>query len=1264
MDHTHIVQAGDLERYADTRDSQALIPELIYWLVKQSVSNASVCRIPYGDAVNQPGWDGLVETEEAFLEFVPEGGSYWEIGTGSKPQVKASDDFKKRTDALSDKDRAKASFVFVTPRYAGADGWNGPEQTKWLEHRKDSGWKLIRIIDGVKLADWLREFPSVGRWMAKKINLSKTLCGLNTPAELWETIQARVRSDDPPLPPRMFIEGRESACAALQALFQGKKQRLLLSAESPEDVEEFVSGFLASIDEETCALYSNRCLFISEEEAWHSFVAIRRSHVLIADPRLGLDSDNSNLQTLATKKGHAVVIPVCGTLLGENHEIIKLRSPSQSKLESILTETGYPQIRAKELAIAGADRLSALKRHFLGLGTLPPYAKWDNARFFAQAGLIGKWDGKNQADQTALEILLGKEYGEWIEIVRPDVLRSDTPLIQRNEKWRMVARGEAWNALGSRLTDDDLDRLQKTALQVLGERDPQFDLPKEDRFAASIHGKQLEHSPNLREGIAETLALLGCRPEALSACSQGKADAVAVLTVRGLLESAKWDRWASLDHFLPLLAEAAPDEFLDAVESALENLDESPFHQVFAQEGSVGIGGWNYTSGLLWALETLAWDSDHLTRVVLVLGDLASIDPGGNWANRPSNSLADILLPWHLQTCAPTEKRKSAVETLLQEQPDVGWNLLLALLPHSHGVTSGCRRPAWRNLIPADWKDTVTRRDYWDQIAIYADMAIGLAKSFTDKLDALIDRLSDLPKPAHDNLLAHLASETVTNLPEAQRLPLWEALDDLVRKHRKFAGAAWAMPEEIVAKIEATASALAPEAPELRHHHLFSGRDFDLYDEKGDYEEQQKRLDQLRQNAMREILDSGGVAAALEFARNVSAPNQVGHALGNIATDSVESELLPALLQNGDGVQRSLIGGFVGGRFWKLSWPWADELLAKKWSAAQKGAFLVLLPFDEEVWARAEELLGAEEGLYWRNAAVNPRRPRRDLTKAIEKLIHYDRANAAVQCLEKGAFDPDLAARSLLAVLSSEHFEREFDRHATIEVITRLQKCPSADTDALFKIEWNLLPLLDRFSSGSPKTLENRLASDAAFFCEVIGLVFRSKNEEKKGEEPTEQQRNLARKAYRLLSEWKTPPGIQSDGSFDPDSFTAWLAETKRIAKETGHLDIALSQLGHVLPHVPKDEDGLWIHHIVAQALNAKDAKTMRSGFTTELFNQRGAHVFTVGREELELARINREKAEALEAKRYSRFATAMREFAEGYERDAKREASRDPYEE
>ena len=204
------------------------------------------------------------------------------------------------------------------------------------------------------------------------------------------------------------------------------------------------------------------------------------------------------------------------------------------------------------------------------------------------------------------------------------------------------------------------------AVAVLGERNPKFDLPKEQRFAASIYGNQLNHSALLREGLAETLALVGSKSTALPSCSQGKAEATAILAVRRLLSEASWDRWASLDSHLPLLAEAAPDEFLDAVESVLVDLDQTPFHEIFSQEGGGVIGGWNYMTGLLWALETLAWNPDYLSRVAIILADIASIDPGGNWANRPANSLADIFLPWHVQTTAPFEKRKVAIETVPQ----------------------------------------------------------------------------------------------------------------------------------------------------------------------------------------------------------------------------------------------------------------------------------------------------------------------------------------------------------------------------------------------------------------------------------------------------------------------------------------------------------------------------------------------------------------------------------------------------------------------
>ena len=97
--------------------------------------------------------------------------------------------------------------------------------------------------------------------------------------------------------------------------------------------------------------------------------------------------------------------------------------------------------------------------------------------------------------------------------------------------------------------------------------------------------------------------------------------------------------------------------------------------------------GRNYMTGLLWALETLAWDPDLLSRVVLCLGGLAARDPGGNWANRPGNSLTTILLPWLPQTCAPIAKRVAALSALIAEHPDIGWKLLVSLLPKPHSIS-------------------------------------------------------------------------------------------------------------------------------------------------------------------------------------------------------------------------------------------------------------------------------------------------------------------------------------------------------------------------------------------------------------------------------------------------------------------------------------------------------------------------------------------------------------------------------------------------
>jgi hypothetical protein len=217
---------------------------------------------------------------------------------------------------------------------------------------------------------------------------------------------------------------------------------------------------------------------------------------------------------------------------------------------------------------------------------------------------------------------------------------------------------------------------------VLTEHDPSFDLPTGERFAANIYGKVFTHSSILRMGLAEGLAILGSKPDALIRCSQGKAELTAILAIREIFSQADWVLWGSLNSLLPVLSEAAPDEFLEAVENALK-LSPCPFDELFSQEGN-GITGGNYMTGLLWALEALAWDENYLVRVCVVLGELSSHDPGGRWANRPANSLVTILLPWFPQTIASVEKCKVAVETLSREFPEIAWKLIISLLPNQH----------------------------------------------------------------------------------------------------------------------------------------------------------------------------------------------------------------------------------------------------------------------------------------------------------------------------------------------------------------------------------------------------------------------------------------------------------------------------------------------------------------------------------------------------------------------------------------------------
>src|SRR5579863_5900764 len=73
-------------------------------------------RIPVGDDVTRPGYDGAVDTATPNA-FVPADLSVWEMGVSADPKDKAEKDYRKRVENPNGIDPSQVVFVFVTPHH-------------------------------------------------------------------------------------------------------------------------------------------------------------------------------------------------------------------------------------------------------------------------------------------------------------------------------------------------------------------------------------------------------------------------------------------------------------------------------------------------------------------------------------------------------------------------------------------------------------------------------------------------------------------------------------------------------------------------------------------------------------------------------------------------------------------------------------------------------------------------------------------------------------------------------------------------------------------------------------------------------------------------------------------------------------------------------------------------------------------------------------------------------------------------------------------
>ena len=276
----------------------------------------------------------------------------------------------------------------------------------------------------------------------------------------------------------------------------------------------------------------------------------------------------------ALSKGHHVVIPLGRDARhDEGHIVVPLLDRAKAA-EAILDEAaGITRDVANRHAAHAHRNLLSLRRTLAVNPRFakPPWSEGEQGRRLAPLVLAGSWSDDVDGDRTAIETLTGRPYAEIEGDLAIWAAQDDAPVTRTGQAWRMVSKEDAWDLVSALITKTTLTQFHDVAARVLEEHDPALDVPAERRFMAAVVGEPRTYSPRLRAGIADTVAFLGgyVADERLNDGATGEQHAQRV--VRAVTEHANADptgrAWQSLADVLPLLAEAAPDAFLDAVDA-------------------------------------------------------------------------------------------------------------------------------------------------------------------------------------------------------------------------------------------------------------------------------------------------------------------------------------------------------------------------------------------------------------------------------------------------------------------------------------------------------------------------------------------------------------------------------------------------------------------------------------------------------------------------------------------------------------------------
>ena len=1255
--------ANDLVQWASRFDAPGQLPELVRRLILATTGDITHLQMRSSEGTRYGGYDGVLEAGQGNA-FVPDGLSVWEMGVDPKPKKKADDDYTKRTAKPLGINPSQATFVFVTPRR-----WPGKED--WVAEKRQAGpWRAVRVLDADDLATWLALAPDVHVWISRLLGLDPG--NVQDLESFW--LEWREETQ-PPLSAELIIAGQEAAAQHLTQQLQASANTLTIQADAQEEALAFIAAAFERLPQLERDILFIRTLIVYSADAWRQISHTPQPLVL-----LPMFAPVEVFQ--ATRRGHHVLIPV-GREIAEASGMVILQHPPRPAAEAALVAMGVPQERASFLAPIAHRSLLSLRRQLAVSPALqqPAWATREQARPLLPALLVGNWDEALEGDRNSIAALAGRPYAE----VEADLVGyaqvSDPPVRRVGTTWLLASKEDAWRLLARFLTSQDMERFRQATCEVLATLDPALELPVEQRWQAGIRGHARPHSRLLREGLADTLALMATRPVNNWPGSSGSAQSYVNAIVSQLLRQANDDQsgkvWTSLADVLPLLAEAAPEAFLSAVDIATTGPD-PVIRQLFTDQSGDAFTARSSHPHLLWALERLAWSPIYLSNAALLLAQLTRLNAEGRLANRPGSSLRGIFVLWYPQTAATFEEQLDVLDRLREQEPAVAWKLMIALLPRPHETADPSAAPRWRDWKPEEGEASFTYAHLWratDELITRLLLDVGVD---SERISNLVACVQNLPASSRSTVLDHLESLDPTVFDTSGLEAICAELRKQIADHRRFSKARWAMLSEDVDRLRAIYERFKPEdmlqqvlplftssphlvdepeEPDMTKHEEAVG---EIQVAAARQKKHEEAMYQAQVAAAQRVYQAEGLTGLFTLMGVVEQPGLLGWVLGRSGLVEAEEDLVLHELGSADPRLRRVAENYVAGRFWACGWTWADERLGANGppqTPEQWANFFLNLPRRAETWDRLERLGEDTVSLYWRQFPDLVEDPA-DCLRAAEQLLVYGRPWRALDVVAHyvGQVLPDAEfVMSILEQARDTSLNAPIDQFLRCEIqqlLEYLEQATGIDAVRLAQVEWAFLPL---FSYEKPpfKALYHQLAIDPQFFIELVCLAYRGSDEAPRELSELEQAR--ARIAYDLLHSASEIPGTQDGDLLDPAKLTAWVEEVRQTLDERKRREVGDLCIGNLLSHARSEGDEIWPPKAIRALLEHLHSEEVERGMELAVYNARGVtwrNLTDGGVQERKLMEQYRSQAQALKT-RWPRTADMLRRLAQSYEEEA-----------